>query len=413
MPKVYYISESKFKELVEIKKIESDTLKKISEELDQKKATLTEAKLLNEGIIDVVKKYWRSGLLTAGILASLLGAQKVDAQQLLQAGIPTELVQQAQQKVKFNPSEMTNNEIESRLVKIMKKNGLDGSLKSFNQLNPQQKENVLNGIRSQIKSLDDINQITIGDWSKYAQNNPNAIQFDQQSSQKITVETVDSVATVPVQHLFVTNSFKIANPENLKQDFTDLIQGFTQIDKIEIIASSSTARNTGEAEGMTWKELSQARGEAVANLLIGQKIDLGGENKNTVGEITSQMITINSNGTNGDGTSGPKSPYEVSPEYIQSYKERGIDPKLWQSAAKDDALPLERKNEYNQYQYVIVKIYGRVVTTQTEEVPSYRYVILQVNKFKGDLKTGQDKKTQDISKCSVKVKKVKMNNTGS
>lgn len=406
MPKVYYISETRFKELVEVKRVEVDTLNKITEELDQKRATLTEATLLNEGIIDTIKKYWRAGLLTAGILGSLLAAQKVDAQQLQQAGIPTELVQQAQEKVKFNPAEMTNKQIENRLMQIMRQNKLQGSINSYNQLNPQQKENVLNGIRSQIKSLDDINKVSIGNWSEIAQNSPNAIQFDKQTREQIRVETVDSVSTVPVQSSFQRNSVKIANPQQLQQQLQDLIKGFTNIDRIEIVSSSSTLRNKGEAEGMTWKQLSQARGEEVANLLIGQNIDLGGEGVNMVGKITPEMITINSNGTNGDGTSGPKSPYEVNQQYVQNYQERGIDPKFWQSASQEDALPEDQIGQYDQYQYVIVKIHGRVVSTETDQVPSYRYVILQTSQMGGKVKIGQDKKVQDISKCPVKVKKV-------
>jgi hypothetical protein len=154
---------------------------------------------------------------------------------------------------------------------------------------------------------------------------------------------------------------------------------------------------------MTWKQLSQAIAEEVSKLLIGQNIDLGGEGVNIVGKITSDKIKIDSDGTNGDGTSGPKSPYEVG-EYAQSYQERGIDPSLWQSASQEAPLPETQIGDYSQYQYVTVVIYGRIVTTATDQVPSYKYVILSVRKAGGKMETGQNKKTADVSECPVKIK---------
>jgi len=342
--------------------------------------------------------------LTAGILGSLLAAQKVDAQQLQQAGIPTELVQQAQQKVKFDPAKMSTKQIDDRLLQIMKRNGLDGSLRSYNSLSPQQKQNVLIGIQGKIKSLDDINHISFGNWEQYEKGgNSNTIQFDQKVTQKIRVETIDTLSTIPVTSSFQQNSYQLSNPQQLRATLDQLVSNYTEIDSIVIKASSSTLRNKGEAEGMTWKELSQARAEQVSNLLIGQNIDLGGEGVNIVGKITAEMVHINSDGTNGDGTSGPKSPYEVG-EYAQNYQERGIDPKLWQSASQEEALPETQINDYSQYQYVTVVIHGRIVTTQTDQVPSYKYVVLSIKKAGGKIETGTNKKSTDVSQCPVKIK---------
>lgn len=407
MGKTYYITESQYKQLVESKQKERKTLLSITEEIDAKRKKLTEATQLNEGIIDTVKKYWRAGMLTAAILGSLLAAQKVDAQQLQQAGVPTELVQQGQQaaaKIKFNPSEMSTKQIEQRLVQIMKKNGLEGSLRQFQNLPPAQKENVLTGIQGKIKSLDDINHISFGNWEQYDKGgNPNTVQFDQKVTQKITVETIDTLSTIPVTNSFQQNSIQLSNPQQLKATLDELIHNYTEIDSIVIKASSSTLRNKGEAEGMTWKELSQARAQEVSKLIIGQNIDLGGEGVNVVGKITPDMIQINSDGANGDGTSGPKSPYEVG-EFAQSYQARGLDPKLWQSASQEEALPETQINDYSQYQYVTVVIYGRIVTTQTDQVPSYKYVVLSIKKAGGKIETGSNKKSTDVSQCPVKIK---------
>lgn len=407
MGKTYYITESQYRQLVESKQKERKTLLTITEEIDSKKRSLTEGTQLNEGIIDTVKKYMRAGVLTASILGSLLAAQKVNAQQLQQAGVPTELVQKAQaqaEKIKFNPSEMSTKQIEQRLVQIMKKNGLEGSLRQFQNLSPTQKQNVLTGIQGKIKSLDDINHISFGNWEQYDKaGNPNTVQFDQMVTQKIRVETVDTLSTIPVTNSFQLNSTQLSNPQQLKATLTELIHNYTEIDSIVIKASSSTLRNKGEAEGMTWKELSQARAEEVSKLLIGETIDLGGGGKNIVGKITPDIIKINSDGTNGDGTSGPKSPYEVG-EYAQNYQARGLDPKLWQSASQEAPLPETQINEYNKYQYVTVVIYGRIVTTQTDQVPSYKYVVLSVKKAGGKIETGSNKKSTDVNQCPVKVK---------
>lgn len=404
MGKTYYITESQYKALVEIKQKERKTLVSITEEINIKKKSLTEATALNEGIIDTIKKYLRAGALTAGILGSLLASQQVNAQQLQQAGVPTEMVQQAMQKVKHNPSEMSTKQIEQKLVQIMKQNGLDGSLRQFQNLGSTQKENVLKGIQSKIKSLDDINYISFGNWEQYEKSgNANTIQYDQKVTEKIRVETVDTLSTIPITNSFQQNSMQLANPQQLKATLNELISNYTEIDSIVIKASSSTLRNKGEAEGMTWKELSQARAEQVSNLLIGQNVDLGGKGVNIIGKITPDMVKIDSDGTNGDGTSGPKSPYEVG-EYAQTYLARGLDTKLWQSASQEEALPETQINEYNQYQYVTVVIHGRIVLTQTDQVPSYKYVVLMVKKAGGKMEVGTNKTSADVNQCPVMIK---------
>jgi hypothetical protein len=301
---------------------------------------------------------------------------------------------------------MTTKQIEDRLIQIMKKNNNIGSLNDYNKLNPQQKENILNGIKSQIKSLDDVNQVVVGGWEKF--DKTNAIKFDTQKvgeHEQIKAITVDTVATVPVMKSFDKNSFNLSNPEQLKQELHNLVIGYHTIDSIVIQSSSSTLRNTGEAEGMTWKELSQKRGEEVAKLLIGENIDLGGEGVNVKGKITPEMVKINSDGQNGDGTSGPKSPYETDPQALQSYKERGIDAKFWQSAAKETG---DETTNYEQYQYVNVIIYGRVVeeTKETVNTYNYRYVYLHVKQEGGKIEKGSSNQETDISKCTVKVKKI-------
>lgn len=108
MGKVYEITHQQYAhiicELHETKKI----LKAITEEIDAKKKSLNEAKALNEGIIDTLKRYLSVGMLPIGIMVSLLLSQKASPEQLTQAGVPPQQVQQAvqmaQQKTKQIPT---------------------------------------------------------------------------------------------------------------------------------------------------------------------------------------------------------------------------------------------------------------------------------------------------------------------
>jgi hypothetical protein len=95
MAKTIYITESQFKTLVEKKKEEKKHYTQINNELDQKKGSLTEAKLLNEGVVNILKKYLKEGMLTTGITASLLATKKVNEHQLIEAGVSPKLVEKA------------------------------------------------------------------------------------------------------------------------------------------------------------------------------------------------------------------------------------------------------------------------------------------------------------------------------
>jgi hypothetical protein len=70
MGKIFYISESQYKQLVERKKNETLITKDIIKEIDSKILSLNEEKLLNEGIIDTIKSYLSKVLITDGIIDS-------------------------------------------------------------------------------------------------------------------------------------------------------------------------------------------------------------------------------------------------------------------------------------------------------------------------------------------------------
>jgi len=401
--RTYYITESQFKALVESKKKEKLVCTQIMEEIRKKRSSLNEAALIEEGIVDTIKSYATKGLLTAAVISTLL-ANNVNAQQLMAAGVPKEKIEQVSGQQ--TDGDIPLAKIENRLIRVMKKNGLEGSLNAYNKLSPEQKQNILNGIKSKIKSLEDVdkfNYASIGGWQKNQDNNPNAIQFDQNSQQVIRVDTVISTMSVPLKRTFKPNSAQLESPEQVKAQVQEMMNMFTEVDSVIIEASSSTLRNRGEFEGMTWQQSSQKRAETIVSLINGMEQDLGGQGVNKKGAITAEKIKINVAGQNGDGTSGPKSPYEVDPQAVASYQQRGIDASLWKSNAQE--APLENLEEYDQYQYVNVVIKGRIVETETEDVPSYRYIFLKVKDMgiKLNVEKGSNKPA-DVSKCPVQFK---------
>lgn len=404
--KTYLITEEQFKSLLETKKQEKLISTQIIEEIRKKRSTLNEAELIEEGIVDTIKNYAKKGLLTTAVISTLL-ANNVNAQQLMAAGVPQDKIEMAT----GNSGQQTNSEvptdkIEQRLIKIMKQNGLKGSLAAYSKLSPQQRQAVLKGIQSKIKSIDDVekfNYASVGGWQKNQDNSPNAIQFDQKSQQVIRVDTVITTATVPLHHSFAINSATIQNPDSVRQQISSMINMFTEVDSIIVESSSSTLRNRGEFEGMTWQQSSQKRAEAIVGVINGIEQDLGGQGVNKKGPITAEKIQINAAGLNGDGTSGPKSPYEVDPQAVASYQQRNIDPKFWKSNSQE--APHQNMEEYDQHQYVRIVIKGRIVKTETEDVPSYRYIFLQAKKMGANIQVDENStKPADISKCPVKFK---------
>jgi predicted RNase H-like nuclease len=71
MKKKYLISEEQFRMLIQLKR-EEKTVNKILEDVTKVKKNLNESRLLESGIVDVLKKYRRKGILTESILNSLL-----------------------------------------------------------------------------------------------------------------------------------------------------------------------------------------------------------------------------------------------------------------------------------------------------------------------------------------------------
>lgn len=400
--KKYIITKEQYEKLLEIKRKEVITIKNILEDIERAKKSLNESELINESIIDTIKKYYKKGLLTTAVIASLL-ANNVQAQTLAQAGVPQQKIEQAQQQqtAKFVP-----NQIEKKLISVLKKRGQDGIIKQFNSLDAQTKNQIINTISQSIKSLDDIDkyEYRITDWLSKEVNHSSYNKIGEQN--KIVVDTITVNIVKDFFENFKANSSEFQNPDQVRMELQKIFNGFDEIRRITIVASSSTLRNTGEAEGKTWKQLSSERADALSNIIIGMSYNLGGLGVNESHTINQQMIKIDVDGENGDGTSGPKSPYEVNPQVVSFYQQKGIDPSLWKSAATDE--PYSNKEDYAKHQYVKIIITGNVVENNTDQIVNYRYLIM--NEKKHDYKVHKAKQQDNrigkksVIPCPIKTK---------
>jgi hypothetical protein len=349
----------------------------------------------------------KKGLLTTGVIASLL-ANNVSAQDLIQAGVSPNQIEIAQQGEQVNPKA-----VERAIVNNLRRAGQKGTLQQFQSLDQQTKTNMINSIVNQTGG--DLGKLRNMDISLYL-NKASELGNDQYTKigEKRTIN-VDTVFVDVVRDYgteFDFNSAKLKNPEETKQEFQKYLNAFNNIEKITIVASSSTLRNTGEMEGTTWKQSSQLRVDVIKDLLIGMEFNLGGCGLNESHSITEDMISQNIDGTNGDGTSGPQSPFEVDSRMVDSYNERGIDPSLWKSAAEEapifDVQDIKKDkslvDQYKQYQYVKVVITGDVVETQTNEIINIDYLKLEAKRDGTTIKKNPKGRQQNVKVLSCPVK---------
>jgi hypothetical protein len=364
--------------------------------------------MLNEAIVDTLKKYVKNGLLTVGVLTTLL-ANNVSANDLAKAGVSQNDIQVAQQSEnKINPKV-----IEKAIVNNLRRAGAKGTLEQFQGLDQQRKINVINTIANQLGG--DLSKLRNLDLDLYL-NHGSELKGDQftKVGQRSTI-TVDTIFVDVIRDYgteFAFNSAKLKDEEATQKEFQEYLNSFNTIDKITIVASSSTLRNTGDMENKTWKQSSQLRVDVIKNLLVGMEYNLGGCGANESNTITENIIDLNIDGTNGDGTSGPQSPFEVDQKMIDSYVDRGIDLEMWKSAS--DEAPIVTIDQYKrnariidaykQYQYVKVVITGDVVETQTNEIVNIDYLKLIVKQGGGTIKKNPKGKQQRVKVLSCPTK---------
>lgn len=315
---------------------------------------------LNEAIVDVLKKYAKRGLLTAGVISALLTNNVATAQNLIDAGISSD-------KIQFDDN---LKKIEYEFINVLNKRKDSRNLERYNSLSQDEKDKILSIISDKIDDVNDISKfkynVFVDSKRKLSSNRTTEISQEK-------VVTVDSIQvqliTSNFANFFKNNSDSINNEQELKSQLQQLFNGFYEINNITINSSSNTLRNTGDFEGMTWLDGSTSRANKIKSIVENMEYSLGG--CNIPKQLSSNNIRINPRGDNGDGTSGPKSPFEVDKKYIDSYNQRGIGEQFWKSNAKDK--PLSDIKQYEQFNKVEIVVDGIVIDLNEKGVTSYNY----------------------------------------
>ena len=117
---------------------------------------------------------------------------------------------------------------------------------------------------------------------------------------------------------------------------------------LEIITSCSRFRNTGNAKDLTFKQLAENRNNSAKDFIIGKLKELG------VVVDGDTSISQNSDGENGDGSSGPNTPKGlfVATDGKESTALAPKTPKA-EDNRSDYGEPLTDKTAYDDYKYCI------------------------------------------------------------
>jgi hypothetical protein len=174
--------------------------------------------------------------------------------------------------------------------------------------------------------------------------------------------------------------------DNLGAIFQRLLTGeVSSIKSITVHTSADRYRNTGEAEKLSWGQLSYLRATSMASLVVSMATKSGLQ-ESVVSKINS-MIMLNFKGQNGDGTSGPNPPeplkfgYYISDKGKSIWKE-GKDRNMIDVLAIDNEgtpsgepkqvkkSPEADKNDYNVFRYNNIEIVYEAVEKGTTEEPT-------------------------------------------
>ena len=151
--KKYKITEEQQQYLIN-KKRNDAIVESIIKEITDVRNSLNEDALITEAVSDVLKKYYKKGLLTTAVLSTLLSNNVIKANDLVQAGIDNN-VENVDQNQKF-----THDEIQNELIRVLEKDNPQ-NLKKYQTLSDDEKKNVTSAIAAKINDLNDIKKYKI------------------------------------------------------------------------------------------------------------------------------------------------------------------------------------------------------------------------------------------------------------
>jgi hypothetical protein len=175
---------------------------------------------------------------------------------------------------------------------------------------------------------------------------------DKEASQTAGSTRVEtrSIDTPPFGRLFADNEWTVLENSDeaaaLKSNIDKVIDTIKKNDgslvSMHVESSASTLRNTGKAEKMTHLELSKARAEAAARFALDYLKTKG----YTLDE--DEQVTLDFEGTNKNGTSGPSSPYAMPAGDDPKFHPAGsceAPPELKKAAAKGKDMTAEERKK--------------------------------------------------------------------
>lgn len=120
------------------------------------------------------------------------------------------------------------------------------------------------------------------------------------------------------------------------------------LEELEIITSCSRFRNTGDAKDLTFKKLSENRNNAAKDFIYSKLKEIG------VLIDSETVISQNSDGENGDGSSGPNTPSGLFVA-TDGKESTALPPNSTKASEKRDdyGTPLKDKTSYDDYKYCI------------------------------------------------------------
>jgi hypothetical protein len=170
------------------------------------------------------------------------------------------------------------------------------------------------------------------------------------------------------------------------------------IDIIKVTSSASRFRNTKVAGDLTFLQLSEKRGQSMANYILEQLKSKGFEQWCN----TDNNIILEPKGEHGDGTSGPNPP--TGYYFIQSgVGKKMTDTEIDDSKRNEFGQPHTNEVDYDKYKYSLpyVQVAFKEITTEEKPKPSDEYYAI----FKGNTSTrppDEDKTTSKIFTTPIK-----------
>lgn len=198
-----------------------------------------------------------------------------------------------------------------------------------------------------------------------------------------TTLTTNEVSSKPLGKLFADNDWEILagspDAEALKKQTDAVMLMLKKTDgrivSVHVESSASTLRNTGKAAQLTHLDLSRKRAESAADFVTQELLTQGVT-------LDDDQVTLEYSGANGNGTSGPSSPFACSdpkqcatgscdapPELADAAKKGALDDKFYKKAAEI----------YDPFKYVLVSftvVNETAASTPGTETPGEAHAVL-------------------------------------